>query len=707
MPNSSDVSIRITADGAVLVKEVGNADASLQRLAKTGKETNNTLGQSLSSNVRNVSYQLQDMAVQIGGGTSAMVAMSQQLPQMLIGFGAFGAVVGTVLSLAPALVAMFTSSAASAKTLKQATSELQNAIGDIGSTARSFDLDNLYKQYNASSIAARQATIEQLKFQSALIETSRLTAERKFGETTAGLGDYSTLEKLKGAFGASGAEKLAKDLGITLDAARELAPVLKGLRDGTEDISLTFTRFGRVLLTGNEKARELALGLKDMSKAQVDGYAASTALSSALRKMGDGTHAVAVGAKKSSDAYKEMVSWMQKQADAELDLSRKRKQAEEAAARSLQAFYEEARRSNVEAERRVEALETDAAAMREQAERIGLTRQQLVELTARKLDDAIATKEQTLAAAQWGNEAEEDIALIKRQIAALKEKRAAGLDAGSREAMQEQIEAARDAARASEAEWKRTADSIESSLTDALMRGFEGGKDWAKNFGETLKNMFGSLVLRPVIQAVLAPVAGGAASLFSGSASASGGGLGSLGGIGNLFGGAASGLGDLIFGGGGGAAFGAGFASPLSTLGSIFGGVGEFAAPGLALASGLGAAVPVIGAALAIGSLIASANKTPAQARGQFQVGGGGFEDNAYVSSRFGSLGFADAGTQQFSGEAAKSFSAVIGKVLDAAAELRGARGHVHDAGFPVQVRRRHPAADGVRSVRRAQSAAG
>jgi phage-related minor tail protein len=57
-------------------------------------------------------------------------------------------------------------------------------------------------------------------------------------------------------------------------------------------------------------------------------------------------------------------------------------------------------------------------------------------------------------------------------------------------------------------EWQRTADSINNSLTDALLRGFESGKGFARNLRDTLKNMFQTLVLRPVIQAVLAPVSG-------------------------------------------------------------------------------------------------------------------------------------------------------------------------------------------------------
>ena len=144
------------------------------------------------------------------------------------------------------------------------------------------------------------------------------------------------------------------------------------------------------------------------------------------------------------------------------------------------------------------------------------------------------------------------------------------------------VEAAHDASEAAQKaaeEWARAADSIGNSLTDALLRGFESGKDWAKNFVDTLKNLFGTLVLRPVIQAIVAPAAAGFTGMFgTGSASASGlGGAGSLLGGGNML----AGLGDMIFGG-----------------------AGEFASGGMALASGLGAAVPIIGGALAIGMLV-------------------------------------------------------------------------------------------------------
>jgi hypothetical protein len=238
----------------------------------------------------------------------------------------------------------------------------------------------------------------------------------------------------------------------------------------------------------------------------------------------------------------------------------------------------------------LEAIESTTAGYQKQINSLTLTKDELYALDIAKLQAIVDAR---LYEGYINAETE---ALIK-QLDTLKKLRGV-----------ESAHDASEAAKKSAEEWQRAADSIQNSLTDALLRGFESGKDWAKNFVDTLKNMFGSLVLRPIIQAIVAPAAGGITSMFSGSASASGG--GGLGGAGNLFnlGGGSwlSGIGDSIFGGGGGAAFGAGFSAPLDTLAAIFAGGGEFASGSMALASGLGAAVPVIGAALAIGSIVKS-----------------------------------------------------------------------------------------------------
>ncbi len=76
---------------------------------------------------------------------------------------------------------------------------------------------------------------------------------------------------------------------------------------------------------------------------------------------------------------------------------------------------------------------------------------------------------------------------------------------------------------------EKTADNIERSLTDALLRGFESGKGFAENFRDTLKNMFNSLVLRPIISAIVAPISDAISGAITGNTlTSSGGGIGSI-----------------------------------------------------------------------------------------------------------------------------------------------------------------------------------
>lgn len=84
-------------------------------------------------------------------------------------------------------------------------------------------------------------------------------------------------------------------------------------------------------------------------------------------------------------------------------------------------------------------------------------------------------------------------------------------------------------------EWKKTAEKINDSITDALMRGFESGKGFAANLRDTITNMFKTMILRPTISAIVNPVAQGVTGMLglSGAANAGGtaGNLASLGGL--------------------------------------------------------------------------------------------------------------------------------------------------------------------------------
>lgn len=171
---------------------------------------------------------------------------------------------------------------------------------------------------------------------------------------------------------------------------------------------------------------------------------------------------------------------------------------------------------------------------------------------------------------------------------------------GNKEARDSSKKAAEDAAK----EWQRTSEQINSTLTDALMRGFESGKDFARNMRDTIVNMFKTMVLRPVISAIVNPVAQGITGALglAGAANAgtSGSALGALGGLGSFGSGLNAGFSALLGESGLSGALSAGFTS--IGAGSVGAGAGTI----------VGALGPI---ALGIGALVAIAKATKGETR--------------------------------------------------------------------------------------------
>jgi tape measure domain-containing protein len=188
--------------------------------------------------------------------------------------------------------------------------------------------------------------------------------------------------------------------------------------------------------------------------------------------------------------------------------------------------YIDARERNA-ALKTVTAIEEETAKIKEQNDAYGKTTQQLEQLETARLVNLRTMHLESAAAMELTGASLVEVAAHEKIAAALKnliEEREKGTH----------IKAAVEAAD----EWKKTADSINNGLTDALMRGFESGKDFFQTFKDTLVNAFKTLVLQPTIKMIMAPVSGALGSLFSGNAMAGTGG-GSIGGVlsslGNLF----------------------------------------------------------------------------------------------------------------------------------------------------------------------------
>jgi phage-related minor tail protein len=160
-------------------------------------------------------------------------------------------------------------------------------------------------------------------------------------------------------------------------------------------------------------------------------------------------------------------------------------------------------------------------------------------IQARLIDQAAALEAQ----ARWSAVDETEKEALLEQARALREQARLRREVGSASNDEAVRRANSDAAKAAEADWQRTSDNIEKALTDALMQGGKSG--W-----EYIKGLFRSEVLRPIIQAVVRPVAGtvsGIVSSFLGLPSSAGASTGSGAGFGgyNWGGGGTIGVGGL------------------------------------------------------------------------------------------------------------------------------------------------------------------
>ncbi len=162
--NSRAVSVRISLEGGkemegqlVILGQRGQAamgqlDRGMQGVARTSANSR--------AAIQNTAFQLGDMAVQMAAGTSASRAMAMQLPQLLGGFGVFGAVAGAVFAVMVPLVSkLFEGADATAKLVEELNSaggtaaSVESAIGSVRDVAKEY-ADTIRASGGASSSAA-------------------------------------------------------------------------------------------------------------------------------------------------------------------------------------------------------------------------------------------------------------------------------------------------------------------------------------------------------------------------------------------------------------------------------------------------------------------------------------------------------------------------------------------------------------------------
>lgn len=157
-------------------------------------------------NLQNVSYQLQDIFVQISSGQGVARALGQQMPQLLSGFGALGAALGTVAAIGVPLAASFMSSGEEAVDLEKqvkALSEALEALRDAQANA-AMPIDVLIEKYGALGDEMSRVFQNQLAIARQEMETLGASIQ-------AAINDATNISDMVARFDAL---KLAVDAGV-------------------------------------------------------------------------------------------------------------------------------------------------------------------------------------------------------------------------------------------------------------------------------------------------------------------------------------------------------------------------------------------------------------------------------------------------------------------------------------------------------------
>ncbi len=230
---------------------VGNAVPQMQQVQKQLTAVNSRLqvasssmavaGRSsarMGSQVQNAAFQVGDFAVQVAAGTSATRAMAMQLPQLLGGFGVWGALAGAAVAVGSALLLARKNTddlTSSSLSLSQVTSDL-NSTMDIATMSAK----KMAEMYGEGAARVRDAAV-------ALLELRSAQAGARLRDMAVASKDVIEQFSLFGSVGETlspAMNQMMQDLNMTWEQAEQLQRVFGEIY--SSDLSSAAEVFGKL-----------------------------------------------------------------------------------------------------------------------------------------------------------------------------------------------------------------------------------------------------------------------------------------------------------------------------------------------------------------------------------------------------------------------------------------------------------------------------
>jgi methyl-accepting chemotaxis protein len=297
--------VRLSVDGAEVVErqfqEVGQkGQAAFSGIGQASRATVQPLS-AFRGQIQNASFQIGDFATQVGAGTSATVALSQQLPQLLGGFGVFGAVAGAAAAIMLPLGSAFLSAGDEALDFSDATETARSSAERFFDLlrARRDTIAELTEQFGGASAAAERLTTAQIA----------LSAELAQADLNSAIGSLREFAEVGFEFNGLG-EVVGRNIGDVQRLAREFS-VTRGEVLGLVD------EFDRLLSArgAEEQARALQDVVAEIQRMEAAGAEFSSEAagivqalldaSAAAETLAANTDSATVSAQRAAAAYRE------------------------------------------------------------------------------------------------------------------------------------------------------------------------------------------------------------------------------------------------------------------------------------------------------------------------------------------------------------------------------------------------------------------
>ncbi len=233
------------------------ADTSVNRLTPDVNKVNTATQKAANdgfakfrNGAQQVGFQVQDMVVQLQGGTSAFVAIGQQGSQLAGAFGPGGAVLGAVIALASAVGGV-----------------LYKSLADTGASAK--DLEKGASELSKSFQTAKDGTIE---FSDALVQLSQ-NGDAAYGSMVKliGLQAAQQIERATTAIKEQGKELLGNSVSAQTNIATldELIARNADVGDTLSNINVmtdaNSAKYGNLAAAVNELAATYGVGTREIS----------------------------------------------------------------------------------------------------------------------------------------------------------------------------------------------------------------------------------------------------------------------------------------------------------------------------------------------------------------------------------------------------------------------------------------------------------